>query len=202
MAETVNHAIFSRFYSRFSIENYRTVWLRGFCNQGTSWVTSGPAESCQSVHSLWLYSAAPQGCEATGTMTQCSNQSQYPDTEKISPCSVLLMPSTRLGSDKNGLYKSLLLLNRISNCRQTWQNGQMVIAFAFRFRRSGHFDLTGSNPGQVKLITFKLIHVAFLPGAQHYYHRITMVGSVSGKRDWVGYQMMVLLAWFPGGAVL
>ena len=49
----------------------------------------------------------------------------------------------------------------------------------------------------------KLILVAFQPGAQHFF-RIgqELVGSVSGYREWAGYQKMVLTTWFPGGAAL
>ena len=41
------------------------------------------------------------------TITRYLTQSHYLDTELTSPCPILLMPSSRLLSDKNQFYKSL-----------------------------------------------------------------------------------------------
>ena len=58
----------------------------------------GRVPTCDSAHSLWLYSTASLGHKAT--MTCYPTQSHYPDTEPTSPCPILIMPSAWLGSDK------------------------------------------------------------------------------------------------------
>ena len=72
-------------------------WLVGcweFYVLATSKVTSGWLLTCDSVHSSWLYSAAP-----LKTMIWYPTQSHYPDTEPTSPFpSILTMPSFWLGS--------------------------------------------------------------------------------------------------------
>ena len=50
----------------------------------TSKVRSGLALICDRAHSWQLYSAAPLGNQAAGTMTQYSTQLPYPDTEPAS----------------------------------------------------------------------------------------------------------------------
>ena len=57
----------------------------------TSKVISRWILTCASVHSWWLYSAASP-CHST--------QSHYPDNEPTSPCIILMVPSTWLGSNK------------------------------------------------------------------------------------------------------
>ena len=59
------------------------------------------------VHSWWLYSDAPLGNQGSGIMSQYITQSHYLNTEISSPCPILLMLSTRLGSKKDQFYKSL-----------------------------------------------------------------------------------------------
>ena len=66
----------------------------------TSKVIPRWVSTCDSAHSWWLYSAGPLGDQATSTMIWYPTQSHYPDTEPTSPCFILIMPSTRLGSDK------------------------------------------------------------------------------------------------------
>ena len=44
-------------------------------------------------------------------MTWYPTRSHYPDTEPTSPCPILIMPSTWLGSDKYQFYKSLIWLD-------------------------------------------------------------------------------------------
>ena len=56
--------------------------------------------TCDKVHSRGLYSAAPLGNQAASTMVQYPTQLHYPDTELTSPRPILLLPGTRLGSDK------------------------------------------------------------------------------------------------------
>ena len=51
------------------------------------------------------------------TMTWYPAQSHYPDTELTSHCPILLMSSTRLGSDKYPFYNSLFLLDLELNYR-------------------------------------------------------------------------------------
>ena len=56
--------------------------------------------TCGSVHSWWLYSAVSLGHQTTGTIACYPAQWHYPYTERPSPCPILIIPSTRLGSDK------------------------------------------------------------------------------------------------------
>ena len=72
---------------------------------------------CGSAHSWWLYSAAPLRNQAAITMAQFPTESHYPVTEPTSPCPILIMPSTKLGSNKYQLYKSLVWLDRGLNPR-------------------------------------------------------------------------------------
>ena len=63
------------------------------------------------THDHWLYSAAPLGNQANNTMIWYPSQSHYPDTEPTSPCPILIMLSTWLGSYKYQFYKSLVWLD-------------------------------------------------------------------------------------------
>ena len=56
--------------------------------------------TCDNAHSWQLFSAALLGEWATSTMTLYHTKSYYLDTEPTSPCPILIMPSTWLGSDK------------------------------------------------------------------------------------------------------
>ena len=78
--------------------------------QATSKVISGWAPTFDSLLSWRLHSAAPLGSHAVSTMTWYPTQSHYPDTEQISPCPILIMPSTWLGSDMYQFVKSLIWL--------------------------------------------------------------------------------------------
>ena len=60
----------------------------------TSNVILGP--TCDSAHSWWFHSAGPLGNQTARYLTQ----SHYPNTDPTSPCSILIMPSTLLESDK------------------------------------------------------------------------------------------------------
>ena len=51
----------------------------------TSMVSSWWLSTCNSAQSLWLYSAAALKDQAASTMTWCSTQSYYPDTEPTCP---------------------------------------------------------------------------------------------------------------------
>ena len=53
-----------------------------------------------SAHSWYIYSAALLEPQAAGTMTCYPSQSHYPDSEPVSSCPILIMPSARLGNDK------------------------------------------------------------------------------------------------------
>ena len=63
-------------------------------------VISGGVPTCDSALTLGLNSASHLGNHATSTMTRYPTQSHFPDTEETSPCPILIMPRTRLGSDK------------------------------------------------------------------------------------------------------
>ena len=78
-----------------------------------SWLVVGVLRPCNidghiSVNLWWLYSAATLENEAAGIMTQYLTQSHYYDTQLTSPSLLLLMQSTRLGSDKFQFNKSLV----------------------------------------------------------------------------------------------
>ena len=77
----------------------------------TSKVISGRVPTCDRAHSWLLYSAAQLGNQAASTMTWFSTHSHYPDPEPTSPCPILIMPSTYLGSHKYQFYKSLVWLD-------------------------------------------------------------------------------------------
>ena len=51
---------------------------------------------------LWQHNGPTSlGARTTGTMTQYSTQSHYPDTDKTSPCIILEIPNAKLGSGDN-----------------------------------------------------------------------------------------------------
>ena len=56
-------------------------------------IISGHVLTCDSAHSLQLYSADPLGEQASSIITWYSNQSHYPDTEPTSPFRILIMLS-------------------------------------------------------------------------------------------------------------
>ena len=74
----------------------------------TSKVILGRVWTCDSAHSWWLYNTAPLGNQATSTMT---TQAHYPDTRPTSPCPIIIMPSTWLGSDKYQFHKLFVWLD-------------------------------------------------------------------------------------------
>ena len=62
-------------------QRYTIGWLWGFYILATSKVISGRVPTCDSAHSLLLYSAAPLRDQAAGTMTWYLIQSHYLDIE-------------------------------------------------------------------------------------------------------------------------
>ena len=77
----------------------------------TSQVISRRISTCDSAHSWRLYSGAPLGNQATTMiMTQHPIQSHFPDARLTSPGPIILMPSARLGSERqvSNLIKSLV----------------------------------------------------------------------------------------------
>ena len=73
--------------------------------------------TCNSAHSWQLYSAASLEHQATSTMTCYANQLHYPDVEPSSHCPILIMPSTRLGSDKYQFESHWFDLTRVRKLR-------------------------------------------------------------------------------------
>ncbi len=69
-------------------------------------VTPGQVLTCDSVHSWWLYNDATLRDQVTKIMTLYPAHWHYPDTVSTIPCHILLMPKTRLGSNKCWFYKS------------------------------------------------------------------------------------------------
>ena len=67
---------------------------------------SGWAPTCDGVQLWQLYHADPLGYQVADTVSQFPTQSHYPDTELASPCPIIIMPSTRLSSDKSQFCKS------------------------------------------------------------------------------------------------
>ena len=84
-------------------------YLLEFSILATSKVISGWAPTCDSVQSGRLYS--PWRNQDACTLTWYPTQSPYPDTERTSPCFILVMLSAWLRSDKYHFYKSLVWLD-------------------------------------------------------------------------------------------
>ena len=80
-------------------------------------IISGWVLTRVSVHSRWLYSAATLMHQAADTMIQHPTQSEYPDPEITNPCPIILIPSSRLGSDTSQFYKPLAWLDLELNSR-------------------------------------------------------------------------------------
>ena len=91
-------------------------WLLGFYYLAT-YVLSGHLPMCDSAQSWRLHSAAPLGNQAVSTHDLISHWSYYPNTEPTSPCSILIIARTWLGSGKYQFCKSLVWLNEGSNPR-------------------------------------------------------------------------------------
>ena len=72
----------------------------GFYVLATSTITSGWVPTCESVHSLNLYNAAPLGDQTARTMPRFPTQSHYLDAELTSPFPILVMLNVRLGKNK------------------------------------------------------------------------------------------------------
>ena len=58
-----------------------------------------------------LLYCCPLRNQAVSTMTWYPTQSHYPDIEPTSPCPILILPSTCLGSDRYQFYTSLVYLD-------------------------------------------------------------------------------------------
>ena len=103
--EAVNHSLitvltgFDQYYFQCRY-NFHSCLVLEFCVLATYMVIL----ICNRIHSWWLYSTAPLGNQAVATMTHYPIQSHYPDTERTSHCSILLMLSSRLGSGKYQFY--------------------------------------------------------------------------------------------------
>ena len=108
-------------YSLNKVFCWRQALLTPFCgDDGRGWdayswdccftsrqhlkVLSGRVPTCHCAHSWQLYSAASLGHQAASTMTCYLTQLHYPDTESTSPFPIIIMLSTRLGSDKYQFY--------------------------------------------------------------------------------------------------
>ena len=70
-----------------------------------------------SAHSWERHISTPQGNQATVTISRYPTHSHYPDIETTSLCPILIMLSTRIGSDKNQFHKMLVWLNWELNSR-------------------------------------------------------------------------------------
>ena len=75
-------------------------WLLEIYILATSQVIPGRAPTCDRVHSMRHYSAAPLGDQAVSNTTWYSTQSHYPDTKSTYPCPILIMASDWLWSDQ------------------------------------------------------------------------------------------------------
>ena len=76
---------------------------------------SGWVLTCDSTHSLGVYSAFPLGNQGSGNMTWYPTQSHYCKTELTSPCHVFLILSARLAKDKHRVDKSLVWVDKELN---------------------------------------------------------------------------------------
>ena len=73
--------------------------------------------TCDRVHSWELYSDISLEHQAASTMTCYPTQSHYNDTEPTSPCPILIMPSTRLGSNKYQFQSYSFDSSSVRKCR-------------------------------------------------------------------------------------
>ena len=64
-------------------------------------------DTSDSVHSCNLYGVAPEGEQASSTMTRYHTQSHYLEIELTSSYPILIMSSAWLGSERYQFYKSL-----------------------------------------------------------------------------------------------
>ena len=71
----------------------------------TSKVISKWVQTCGSVRSWRLYSAAPLGNQAANTVTCYPTQSHYPETEPNSYCPILIKPSANINFKAIGLTR-------------------------------------------------------------------------------------------------
>ena len=86
-------------------------WLLEFYVLATPKVISGCVPTCDSVHSRWLYSAAPLGDQTASILTWYPTQTHCLDTEPTSPCPILMMQNTCRGVGRQEhLHKLELLL--------------------------------------------------------------------------------------------
>ena len=69
----------------------RSLSFIEFYDLATSKAISGRVPTCDDADSFSLFSAAPQGNQATSTITQYPTQSHYPDTDITNPCPMLLI---------------------------------------------------------------------------------------------------------------
>ena len=74
----------------------------------TSMIKPEQVPTCERTYSWRFYSAAHWRNHTHTAMTQFQIESHYPDTELTSPCCSLLMPSSRLGTDKYKFDESLV----------------------------------------------------------------------------------------------
>ena len=102
-------------------------------------VISGWVLICDSAHSWWLYSASPLGKQAISTMTWFPTQSHYLDAEPTSPCPILIMQITRLGSNKYQFVNHSFVSTALRTC-------------AFESHDLPRRELDGSTPNSAILI--------------------------------------------------
>ena len=87
-----------------------------------------------SVHSWWLYCAAPLGNQAANTMTWYPTKSHYPNIELTSHCIIVLLPNAMLGSDKYQFDKSLVWLDQQPNSPYTSHQVHALPIQPYHFR--------------------------------------------------------------------
>ena len=100
------------------------IWCLLFYVLATSKGISGEVPTCDSVHSLWLYSAASLEHQVTSTMTCYPTQPHYPDTEPTSPCPILIMLNARPRKWQVSILKSFIWLGQVSDPRDLDSNAR------------------------------------------------------------------------------
>ena len=116
-----------------------------------------------------LHSASPLGYQATNIMTWYSTQSHCPDTERTSPCPILIIMSVWLGSGKyqflshwidstsvqNQGLESFNLLKLEMDDQLMWSSCEALLSFLWSYHPPHHRFPFFSFPKLLSLLIYK-----------------------------------------------
>ena len=138
-----------------------------------------------SVHWWWLYGAAPLEDHSASIMTWYPTQSHYPDTEPTSPCPILIIPSTRRGSNMYTFWKSVIWLDWESNSRTPELPHRFLPNLPLRPARSGLWTLLDFQPADhAAIVHMRHAHCIRWPEVRWPRHNSQMIMTPPrGQRD-------------------